>query len=177
MIPWLAKCDQSKVYPNNITFETPEEQEKVRSGCGWCSWKGHAFPWHVAYLVWVQRIVLMGLVMSSIRWPASRIALMLHRPSTRMNPSKRGVVVTSPTACCVQYVRDWVKKRTGFDSDFKVTFYPGRYAPEKCSILPVGDPTQYIPEHEVSACSHAGGEGGDVPVCSGGGAAAHTCGT
>ena len=30
MIPWLAKCDQSKVYPNNITFDTPEEQEKVR---------------------------------------------------------------------------------------------------------------------------------------------------
>lgn len=48
-----------------------------------------------------------------------------------------------------QYVRDWVKKRTGFDSDFKVTFYPGRYAPEKCSILPVGDPTQYVPDHEV----------------------------
>jgi hypothetical protein len=52
-------------------------------------------------------------------------------------------------ACLPQYVRDWVKKRTGFESDFKVTFYPGRYAPEKCSILPVGDPTQYIPEHEV----------------------------
>lgn len=49
----------------------------------------------------------------------------------------------------MQYVRDWVQRRTGFESDFKVTFYPGRYAPEKCSILPVGDPTQYIPEHEV----------------------------
>jgi hypothetical protein len=48
-----------------------------------------------------------------------------------------------------QYVREWVKKRTGFDSDFRVTFYPGRYAPEKCSILPVGDPTQYVPDHEV----------------------------
>ncbi len=42
-----------------------------------------------------------------------------------------------------------MKKRTGFESDFKVTFYPGRYAPEKCSILPVGDPTQYVPDHEV----------------------------
>lgn len=48
-------------------------------------------------------------------------------------------------------MRDWVQKRTGFESEFKVTFYPGRYAPEKCSILPVGDPTQYIPEHEVRA--------------------------
>lgn len=29
MIPWLAKSDQSKVFPNNMTFDTPEEQEKV----------------------------------------------------------------------------------------------------------------------------------------------------
>lgn len=77
MIPWLAKADQGRVFPNGITFDTPEQQEA--------------------------------------------------------------------------YVRDWVSRRTGFDADFKVTFYPGRYAPEKCSILPVGDPTQYIPEHEVSA--------------------------
>lgn len=48
-----------------------------------------------------------------------------------------------------RYVRDWVKQRTGFESDFQVTFYPGRYAPEKCSILPVGDPTQYIPDSEA----------------------------
>eukprot|EP00887_Chlorella_sp_A99_P006969 scaffold2.g6969.t1 len=75
MIPWLAKADQGKVYPNGMTFDSPEEQEA--------------------------------------------------------------------------YVREWARKRTGFDSDFKVTFYPGRYAPEKCSILPVGDPTQYIPEHEA----------------------------
>lgn len=75
MIPWLAKSDQKRVFPNNITFETPEEQE---------------------------------------RW-----------------------------------VRDWARKRTGFDSDYSITFYPGRYAPEKCSVLPVGDPTQYVPEHSA----------------------------
>ena len=72
MIPWLARADQEKVFPNNITFNSPEEQES--------------------------------------------------------------------------YVRDWAKQRTGFASDFKVTFYPGRYAPEKCSILPVGDPTAYVPD-------------------------------
>jgi digalactosyldiacylglycerol synthase len=72
MIPWLAKTDQERVFPNNITFESPEEQEK--------------------------------------------------------------------------YVRDWARQRTGFSSDFTVTFYPGRYAPEKCSILPVGDPTAYVPD-------------------------------
>ena len=34
MIPWLAKADQSKVFPNNTTFETPEQQEEVRLGAG-----------------------------------------------------------------------------------------------------------------------------------------------
>ena len=75
VIPWLAAADQAKVYPNNLTFSTPEEQES--------------------------------------------------------------------------YVRAWVSKRTGFDCNFKVTFYPGRYAGEKGSILPVGDPTTYIPDNEA----------------------------
>ncbi len=29
MIPWLAKTDQNKVFPNNTTFDTPEQQEEV----------------------------------------------------------------------------------------------------------------------------------------------------
>ena len=30
MVPWLAKSDQSKIFPNNTTFDTPEQQEEVR---------------------------------------------------------------------------------------------------------------------------------------------------
>ncbi len=48
-----------------------------------------------------------------------------------------------------QYVIDWVKTRTGMDCNFDIVFYPSRYATEKCSILPVGDPTAYIPDAEV----------------------------
>ena len=47
------------------------------------------------------------------------------------------------------YVRSWARQRTGLPCNFKVAFYPGRYAAEKCSILPVGDPTTYIPDNEV----------------------------
>lgn len=68
-IPWLNKADQKVVFPHNITFESPESQEK--------------------------------------------------------------------------YVRDWVENRTGQASGhFNISFYPGRYAPEKGSILPVGDITE-----------------------------------
>eukprot|EP00882_Tetradesmus_deserticola_P013452 GHRQ01014284.1.p1 GENE.GHRQ01014284.1~~GHRQ01014284.1.p1 ORF type:complete len:414 (+),score=242.86 GHRQ01014284.1:159-1244(+) len=47
------------------------------------------------------------------------------------------------------FVREWAQKRTGLACSFKVRFYPGRYAPEKGSILPVGDITQYIPDAEA----------------------------
>lgn len=30
-----------------------------------------------------------------------------------------------------QFVREWAQKRTGLDCNFKVVFYPGRYAAEK----------------------------------------------
>ena len=75
VIPWLAKTDQQMVFPNGITFDSPEGQEA--------------------------------------------------------------------------YVRNWVKQRTGMDCNFNVRFYPGRYATEKYSILPVGDPTAYIDDAEV----------------------------
>jgi digalactosyldiacylglycerol synthase len=68
-VPWLNKSDQAIVYPQNVSFDTPEAQE--------------------------------------------------------------------------QYVRDWVKQRTGQDTkNFSISWYPGRYAPEKGSILPVGDITK-----------------------------------
>jgi len=40
------------------------------------------------------------------------------------------------------YVRGWVERRTGSPGRFKIQFYPGRFASEKGSILPVGDITQ-----------------------------------
>ena len=46
-------------------------------------------------------------------------------------------------------MRKWVDKRTSFPCNFDIAFYPARYAKEKFSILPVGDPTQYIPDSEV----------------------------
>ena len=33
MVPWLAKSDQSKIFPNNTTFDTPEQQEEVKRRC------------------------------------------------------------------------------------------------------------------------------------------------
>jgi digalactosyldiacylglycerol synthase len=47
------------------------------------------------------------------------------------------------------YVREWVADRVGFAPNIKFTFYPGRWAPDKCSILPVGDITAYVPDAEA----------------------------
>jgi digalactosyldiacylglycerol synthase len=55
-----------------------------------------------------------------------------------------GVTFATPAAQ-EAWVREWAAKRTGFAAPFNLAFYPGRYAPEKCSILPVGDPTAYVP--------------------------------
>lgn len=58
-----------------------------------------------------------------------------------------------------QYVRDWVSKRTGEDTKhFSISWYPGRYAPEKGSILPVGDITQvrhHLTQHTPVPNAHS----------------------
>eukprot|EP00798_Chlamydomonas_sp_ICE-L_P012526 gene12526-15742_t len=75
VIPWLSKIDQERVYPNNMTFDTPEQQEV--------------------------------------------------------------------------YVREWARKRTGLDCNFKITFYPGMYTVDRGFIMPVGDITKCIPDGEA----------------------------
>ena len=43
------------------------------------------------------------------------------------------------------FVRNWVKERCGFDvPNLKLNFYPGRYATDKMSIIPVGDVSSHI---------------------------------
>ncbi|KAK6931761.1 hypothetical protein RJ641_003554 [Dillenia turbinata] len=74
-IPWLSLKDQALVYPDNITFSSPSEQES--------------------------------------------------------------------------YVRQWLEERTGFVSSFDIHFYPGKFATDKRSILPVGDITEVIPDDEA----------------------------
>ncbi|XP_057855175.1 digalactosyldiacylglycerol synthase 2, chloroplastic isoform X1 [Cryptomeria japonica] len=75
VVPWLCKADQELVYPNHITFESPEEQE--------------------------------------------------------------------------YYVHQWLESRVGFKLDFKISFYPGKYAKDKRSILAAGDISEFIPDNEA----------------------------
>eukprot|EP00897_Mesotaenium_endlicherianum_P009667 jgi/Mesen1/8729/ME000052S08156 len=75
VVPWLSLNDQALVYPNQMTFETPAEQE--------------------------------------------------------------------------QYCRDWLHARVGFNSDFKIAFYPGKFSEDKRSILAVGDISSVIPDREA----------------------------
>ncbi|KAD3337380.1 hypothetical protein E3N88_32900 [Mikania micrantha] len=70
LVPWLTRTDQELVYPNNITFSSPEEQEV--------------------------------------------------------------------------YIRGWLKERVGFNADFKISFYPGKFQKERGSIIPAGDTSQFI---------------------------------
>ena len=43
-----------------------------------------------------------------------------------------------------EYVNKWVEERCGFKPQMKLSFYPGRYATDKYSIIPVGDLTKYV---------------------------------
>ncbi|KAL6652874.1 hypothetical protein ACP70R_011799 [Stipagrostis hirtigluma subsp. patula] len=75
VVPWLSKSDQELVYPNNITFSSPEDQET--------------------------------------------------------------------------YIRNWLQERLGFDANFKISFYPGKFSKERRSIIPAGDTSQFISSKEA----------------------------
>ncbi|GJN02993.1 hypothetical protein PR202_ga20389 [Eleusine coracana subsp. coracana] len=75
VVPWLSKPEQELVYPNNITFNSPEEQET--------------------------------------------------------------------------YIRNWLQERLGFEANFKISFYPGKFSKERRSIIPAGDTSQFIPSKEA----------------------------
>lgn len=70
LLPWLSKPDQERVFPNSVSFETPDDQEA--------------------------------------------------------------------------FVKEWAQKRTGLACNFKVKFYPGRYAPEK------GKCSTYLTSHAAT---------------------------
>ena len=46
-------------------------------------------------------------------------------------------------------IKDWIRKRTGFEANFKIQYYPGRYDTSLLGIFPIGDLTVYIPVEEV----------------------------
>ena len=50
-----------------------------------------------------------------------------------------------------EFIKDWIRKRTGFEAQFKIRYYPGRYDTSLLGIFPIGDPTVYIPVEEVSS--------------------------
>ncbi|KAJ1274410.1 hypothetical protein BS78_05G059700 [Paspalum vaginatum] len=75
VVPWLCKSDQELVYPNSMTFSSPQEQET--------------------------------------------------------------------------YIRNWLEERVGFKTDFKISFYPGKFQKERRSIIPAGDTSQFIPSKEA----------------------------
>ncbi|CAN4089635.1 unnamed protein product [Withania somnifera] len=75
LVPWLCRSDQELVYPNNLTFSSPEEQEL--------------------------------------------------------------------------YIRNWLEERVGFKTDFKISFYPGKFSEERRSIIPAGDTSQFIPSRDA----------------------------
>lgn len=74
VVPWLSMSDQELVYPNNITFTSPEEQET--------------------------------------------------------------------------YIKNWLQERLGFEANFKISFYPGKFSKERRSIIPAGDTSQFISSKE-----------------------------
>ena len=46
-------------------------------------------------------------------------------------------------------IKDWLRKRTGFEPQCQIQYYPGRYDTRLLGIFPVGDLTVYIPAEKV----------------------------
>lgn len=46
-------------------------------------------------------------------------------------------------------IKQWLRKRTGFDAQCQIQYYPGRYDTRLLGIFPVGDLTVYIPSEKV----------------------------
>lgn len=46
-------------------------------------------------------------------------------------------------------MRNWLEERVGFKTDFKISFYPGKFQKERRSIIPAGDTSQFIPSKEA----------------------------
>ena len=57
-----------------------------------------------------------------------------------------GSLVFETPAAQEEWIRDWLARRVGFEADFRINFYPGRYSKEYGSILADGDITSFIPE-------------------------------
>ncbi|XP_022975105.1 digalactosyldiacylglycerol synthase 2, chloroplastic [Cucurbita maxima] len=47
-----------------------------------------------------------------------------------------------------KYIREWLEERIGSKFNFNLQFYPGKFAVDKRSILPVGDISEIIPDDE-----------------------------
>lgn len=69
-----------------------------------------------------------------VPWLAPSEQLLVHPAAVFNTPEEQGA-----------YIRRWVKERCGFDpTNMKLDFYPGRYATDKYSIIPVGDVSDFI---------------------------------
>ncbi|XAR69825.1 Digalactosyldiacylglycerol synthase [Bertholletia excelsa] len=47
------------------------------------------------------------------------------------------------------YIQRWVEAGVGFEADFKISFYPGKFSGERRSIIPAGDTSQFIPSKDA----------------------------
>lgn len=76
-----------------------------------------------------------------IPWLAPSEQRMIHPGVIFDTPEEQGA-----------YVRQWVRDRCGFEPKMKLDFYPGRYATDKYSIIPVGDVSDYITDsrHDIA---------------------------